>query len=209
VINPDRQPRDIVTIGASAGGIEALKVIFGKLPRDLPAAIAVVIHRPAYYATVLVRILDRLALLPVVEPADDTPVEHGRIYLAPRDHHMVFEGGRIRLDRGPHQHRTRPAVDPLFLSAAEAFGPRVVGVLLSGGGADGVRGLIGIKAAGGMSLVQDPEEARSPSMPASAIAEDDVDAVLRLDQIAAALTTLTAGGALEVEVPVGSQAGNA
>jgi two-component system, chemotaxis family, protein-glutamate methylesterase/glutaminase len=192
-----RRPHDIVTIGASAGGVEALIALFEKLPSDLPATIAVVIHRPAYHASILAEVLDRRASLRVTEPTDGEPVQPTRIYLAPRDHHLVFEDSQFRLNRGPHQHRTRPAVDPLFLSAARIFGPRVIGVLLSGGGADGVLGLIGIKSAGGISLVQDPKEARNPSMPETAIADDNVDAVLPLAQIAAALISLTAGGGLE------------
>jgi two-component system, chemotaxis family, protein-glutamate methylesterase/glutaminase len=197
LINAARKPRDIVTIGASAGGIEALLALLEKLPATLPATIAAVIHRPPMYESQLARLLDRRSTLTVLEPTDSEPVEAGKVYLAPRDHHMVFAESVIRLHRGPQQHRFRPAVDPLFLSAAEVYGPRVVGILLSGGGADGVRGLIGIKARGGLSLVQDPREARNPTMPKSAIADDDVDAVLRLDQIGEALVLLTAGSAIE------------
>jgi two-component system chemotaxis response regulator CheB len=197
LINKARTPRDIVTIGASAGGIEALIGLLEKLPATLPAAIAVVIHRPPMYQSQLARILDRRSALTVLEPADGDRVEPGNVYLAPRDHHLVFAENVIRLNRGPQQHRFRPAVDPLFMSAAEVYGPRVVGILLSGGGADGVRGLIAIKARGGLSLVQDPSEARNPTMPASAIADDDVDAVLRLEQIGDALLVLTTGGGIE------------
>jgi two-component system chemotaxis response regulator CheB len=197
LINKARTPRDIVTIGASAGGIEALIGLLEKLPATLPAAIAVVIHRPPMYQSQLARILDRRSALTVLEPADGDRVEPGNVYLAPRDHHLVFAEDVIRLNRGPQQHRFRPAVDPLFMSAAEVYGPRVVGILLSGGGADGVRGLIAIKARGGLSLVQDPSEARNPTMPASAIADDDVDAVLRLEQIGDALLVLTTGGGIE------------
>lgn len=192
-----RVNRDIVTIGASAGGIEAMIELLETLPASLPAAIAVVTHRPPMYESQLARILDRRSALKVAEPTDREPVQPGRVYLAPRDSHMTFGDGVLRLDRGPQQHRFRPAVDPLFTSAAEAYGSRVVGILLSGGGADGVRGLIAIKARGGLSLVQDPREARAPSMPASAIADDDVDAVLRFEQIGEALVVLTTGGALE------------
>jgi two-component system chemotaxis response regulator CheB len=197
VINAGRLNRDVVTIGGSAGSIEALLRIFEKLPANLAAAVTVVVHRPPFFQSQLAQIFNRRASLPVAEPEDGESLERGRVYLAPRDRHMVMEDGHIRLNREPQQHRFRPAVDALFLSAARAYGPRVIGVLLSGGGTDGVRGLIAIKAAGGISMVQDPQEARNPSMPAMAIAEDDVDAVLRLDEIAAALGTLTAGGTLE------------
>jgi two-component system chemotaxis response regulator CheB len=195
LINADGQPRDVITIGGSAGAIEALLSLFGKLPASVPAAIFVVVHRPPLFESQLVHILGRRTKMPVREPEDGQPVQPGRVYLAPRDYHMVFEDGVVRLNRGPQFHRFRPAVDPLFLSAAEVYGPRVVGVLLSGGGADGVRGLIAIKARGGVSIVQDPREARNPTMPSSAIADDDVDAVLRLDQMADALASLATGGA--------------
>jgi two-component system chemotaxis response regulator CheB len=122
--------------------------------------------------------------------------ESGRVYVAPRDHHLVVEDGVVRTDRGPKQHRTRPAIDPLFRSAAREYGPRVIGVLLSGFGADGVDGLIAIKAAGGLSIVQDPLDARHGWMPRNAIAGDDVDYVLLLASIPDALVTLVAGGAV-------------
>jgi two-component system chemotaxis response regulator CheB len=199
VIKAEGLARDVVTIGGSAGSIEGLIRLFAKLPPDFPAAIAVVVHRSPFFESQLDRVFGRHSSLPVAEPRDGDPLEHGRIYLAPRDHHMVVEAGRFRLKRGPHQHRFRPAVDALFLSAARDCGPRVIGLLLSGGGADGVRGLIAIKAAGGISLVQDPGEARCPSMPLHAIAEDDVDAVLHLDRIPEALVTLAEGGALECD----------
>ncbi len=201
MINGDRRPRDVVVIGGSAGAIEALVALLGKLPPDLPAAIGVVVHRPAAYVSRLAEVLDRHSTLRVAEPEDGAPLERGRVYLAPRDHHMVLADGRIALDRGPQQHRFRPAVDPLFLSAARTHGPRVVGVLLSGGGADGVRGLVAIKAARGISLVQDPREARNPTMPVNAIAEDDVDAVLPLAEVADALAVLTTGGAFAPALP--------
>ena len=115
------------------------------------------------------------------------------MYLAPRDVHMLIERRHIRLVRGPKEHFTRPAADPLFRSAATAFGPRVVGVVLTGGGHDGASGLIAIKAAGGLSIAQDPSEARAESMPRSAIVEDDVDAVLPLAAIAERIAALVNG----------------
>ena len=195
--------RDVVTIGASAGGVEALIRLFEKLPVSLPASVAVVLHRSPKHESLLVDVLGRRAALPVVEPRDGQPIEHGHIYLAPRDHHLLMERSGFRLDAGPKQHRTRPAVNPLFESAAHTFGPRVVGVLLSGGGDDGVRGLIAISAAGGVSLAQDPAEARNPSMPARAISQDDVDAVLPLVGIAEALVSLSTFGTLpgQIEEP--------
>src|SRR5262245_49787242 len=179
--------RDIVTVGASAGGVEALIGLFEKLPANLPAALAVVIHRHPRHESQLADVLSRHSLLPVVEPVDGERIQHGYIYLGPRDYHLLIDGMALRLDAGPKQHRTRPAVDPLFESAAQTFGPRVVGVLLSGGGDDGVKGLIAISKAGGMSLAQDPAEAAHPSMPSQAICKDDVDAVLPLAELANAL----------------------
>jgi two-component system chemotaxis response regulator CheB len=166
VINAARSRRDVIVIGASAGGVAALSALFAKLPRDLPAAIGVVIHRSPLVESHLPRVLGRWSALPVLEPGEGEVFAPGRIYAAPRDHHMVLDDSRLRLSRGPKEHRTRPAVDPLFRSAARAFGPRVVGVVLSGSGSDGVGGMIAIKGAGGLTLVQDPREA--PTSPCHA-----------------------------------------
>jgi two-component system, chemotaxis family, protein-glutamate methylesterase/glutaminase len=189
--------RDMVVIGTSAGGVEALIGLFGKLPTHLPAAVAVVIHRNPRRPSQLAEVLDRHATLPVSEPGDGEAIQFGHIYLGRQDYHLLIEGTRFRLDAGPKQHRTRPAIDPLFESAAQAFGPRVVGVLLSGGGSDGVSGLIAISRAGGKSLAQDPTEAKNPSMPTRAICEDDVDAVLPLEKLADAITALATEGTIE------------
>ena len=197
IINAERRPRDVVTIGASAGGVQALMQLLAKLPADLPAFVGIVLHRSPYHETRLPLVLGRQATIHVAEPDDGEPVQHGHVYVAPRDQHMVFVDGRVRLNHGPKEHRTRPAVDPLFRSAAEAYGPRVAGVLLSGFGSDGVLGLIHIKAVGGISLVQDPAEAAHPVMPMRAIVEDDVDAVLTLDGLADAIVALAQGRALQ------------
>jgi two-component system chemotaxis response regulator CheB len=198
VINEERLPRDVVVIGASAGGVEALIRLFAELPGDFPAAVAVVIHRSPYFAGKLGHVLGRRSALPVVEPEDGALVKPGSIYLAPRDQHVLLEAGAFRLNRGPRQHHTRPAIDPLFVSAARTYGKRVVGVILSGGGDDGVVGAIAINVVGGLVLVQDPDEARVGHMPRTAIARDHVDAVLPLAGIAAGLTSLAAGEPVEV-----------
>src|SRR5207237_1133332 len=151
---------------------EVLLDLLGHLPRDLPAAVAVVLHRAAVHESRLAAVFGRRSRLPVVEPEHGAPVEHGRVYLAPRDHHLLVDGQVFLLDHGPKQHYTRPALDPLFRSAAASFGPRAVGVILSGSGGDGVAGLIAIKQARGISLVQDPEEATYPWMPRSALLYD-------------------------------------
>jgi two-component system chemotaxis response regulator CheB len=197
VINEERLARDVVVVGASAGGVTALIRLLERLPGDLPVAVCIVLHRSPFYETQLPFVLGRRSRLTVIEPADGMPLRQGWAYVAPRDQHMVVQDGVVRLDRGPKQHRTRPAIDPLFRSAAVAYGPRVVGVLLSGMGSDGVSGLIGIKQSGGVSLVQAPTEAEFPTMPSRAIKEDNVDAAVSVDAIADAIAIMAAGGVVE------------
>src|SRR5687767_12767781 len=146
MINSNEFRRDVFVIGGAAGGIEALLALFLALPCELPAAIGVVVHRSPHFESNLARLLQRCSGLLILEPNHGEKITHNRVYVAPRDQHMVFEEGEARVHRGPKQHFTRPAVDPLFISAAEACGPRVVGILLSGGGDDGTSGLIAIKA---------------------------------------------------------------
>jgi len=198
MINGAEIVRDLFAFGGSAGGLEALLEVLQRLPREFPATIGVVLHRSASSESHLAEILARHVPLPVSEPSDGEWVKPGHIYLAPRDLHMTIEDERWRLGRGPKVHRMRPAVDPLLISAASARGSRAVGVLLSGGGVDGVEGLIAITGKGGLSIAQQPEQARQPSMPVSAIRADDVDAVLRLQEIAAILPMLAAGRPVEV-----------
>jgi len=191
-------PRDIVAIGASAGGVAALRKVFSHLEPGFPGTIFVVLHRSPYHADGLAAVLGRSGKTPVREATDDEPIDSGLIYLAPRDQHLLVHDGGFRVVRGPKEHFTRPAAGPLFRSAAAAYGPRVAGILLTGGGRDGLNGLIAIKEAGGLSVVQDPGEAETPAMPRNAIAYDDVDAVLSLDEIAHAIPALMKGQ------PVGS-----
>jgi len=198
MINDAGIVRDLFVFGGSAGGLEALLEVLSRLPREFPATIGVALHRSASLESQLVEIVGRHVPLPVSEPSDGESLKPGHIYLAPRDFHMTVEDERWRLDRGPKVHRMRPAVDPLLTSAATARGERAVGVLLSGGGVDGVEGLIAITGKGGLSIAQAPEQARQPSMPVSAIRADDVDAVLRLQEIAAILPLLAAGRGVEL-----------
>ena len=142
--------------------------IFARLPKDLPAAVAVVLHRHPLYNVHLAKVLGRRAALPLVEVLEEGPLAPGTIYIAPSDAHLLLTKDGMKIDRGAKEHFTRPAVDPLFRSAAEAYGPRVMGVLLTGGGDDGVRGLINIKAAAGISIIQNPDEAKASSMPMNA-----------------------------------------
>ena len=191
---------DIIVIGASAGGVETLIELLAGLPGDLPAAVGIVLHRSPFFESKLPQVLGRRSDLRVIEAADGQRFDASCAYVAPRDVHTVLEGDRIVLNRGPKEHRTRPAIDPLFRTAARHYGPRVVGVLLSGRGADGVSGLIAIKAAGGMSIAQDPAEAEHPTMPSTAIVKDDVDAVLPVAEIAEALVALAYGPSSETGV---------
>jgi len=196
-VNADRFPRDFIAVGASAGGVEALRTLFSLLPDRFPAVMAVVLHRsPSFSTGNLLRVLAARTPHTILEPENDERMEPARIYVAPRDRHLVVDDGRFCLNRNPKQHFTRPAIDPLFQSAAQNYGRRVVGLVLSGSGEDGVDGLIAIKAAGGISIAQDPSEAGSPRMPRSAILFDHVDVVLPVAAIPEALMALARGKAI-------------
>jgi two-component system chemotaxis response regulator CheB len=182
---------DIVVIGASAGGVEALGTIVASLPADLPAAAFVVLHIPASGTSVLPAILERRGDLPAVHAADEDRIEQGRIYIAPPDHHLLVRRNTMHVSRGPKENGYRPAIDTLFRSAAQTFGPRVVGVVLSGVLDDGTAGLALIKAHGGRTLVQDPADALYPMMPASAIEFVVPDAVLPSSELGAAIVEAT------------------
>src|SRR4051794_4518299 len=136
---------DIVVIGASAGGIEALRALVANLPADLHAAVFVVVHMGANSPSQLAEILDRAGPLPASQANDGDAIQMGHIYVAPPDYHLLLEPGCMRLSHGPKENRTRPAVDPLFRSAAAAYGPRVIGVVLSGALDDGTVGMQAIK----------------------------------------------------------------
>lgn len=192
-INADRVVRDVIVIGASAGGIRAVIDVLARLSADLPAFIGVVIHRGAVSADNWSQVIGMKTSLRVVEPADGDALERGVVYVAPADCHMRFERDRVRLDGDAKKHFTRPAVDPLFSSAALAYGPRVVAVVLTGGGHDGMLGLLDVSTAGGLALVQKPSEAADASMPTYAIAHDHVLAALGVDEIGDALAQLARG----------------
>ena len=169
--------RDLIVIGGSSGALQALHEILHRLPAELPASIFVVIHTSPGNPGILPQILQRTCELEVTTPTDGDPIEHGRVYVAPPDRHVGFADGRIRVDAGPRVNGFRPAVDPLFATAAQEHGARVVAVVLSGGLDDGTLGAMRIKDKGGLVLVQDPELALVPSMPESAIENVAVDRV--------------------------------
>lgn len=170
--------RDIIVVGASAGGIEALQRLCGALPADLDASVFIVQHLSPSARSMLPPLLARVAALPVTSPEDGEAIERGRIYVAAPDHHMLLRAGTILMRRGPRENRTRPALNALFRSAAIHYGGRVIGAVLTGLLDDGTDGLIAIKAAGGCSIAQDPKDAEWPSMPRNAIKRDHVDHIV-------------------------------
>lgn len=182
--------RDIIVIGASAGGVNALCEVIEYLPPDLPAAVFVVLHLAPHGRSALPSILGRSGCLPASHPSPGEPIEPGRVYIAPPDHHLAIDGDRIILSRNASENGHRPAIDVLFRTAARAYGPRVVGVVLTGNLDDGTAGLAAVKRCGGAAVVQDPDEADYPSMPESAIANVDVDHVLPLGDIGPMLDRL-------------------
>lgn len=182
---------DVIVVGASAGGVEALITLVSTLPADLPAAIFLVLHIPAQSPSLLPDILNRAGPLHSLHPADGEAIHSGHIYVAPPDHHLLVEEGVVRVMRGPKENRHRPAIDPLFRSAARTYGTRVVGVVLTGSMDDGTAGLLAIKRRGGVAVVQDPQDALFASMPQSAIAHVEIDHVVPLSSIGPLLVKLS------------------
>ncbi|MET3109553.1 chemotaxis response regulator CheB [Oxalobacteraceae bacterium GrIS 2.11] len=176
--------RDIVVIGASTGGVEALKALIAELPVTLPDAIFIVLHRASHIPDMLISVLERAGSLPVSCPKDGDPIVSGHIYLASPGKHLIVEKDRIQLLNGSKENLHCPAIDVLFRSAAAAFGPRVIGIVLSGYLNDGTAGLRAVKDHGGIALVQSPEEAQVKSMPMNAIQNVFVDQVLPVAEIA-------------------------
>jgi two-component system, chemotaxis family, protein-glutamate methylesterase/glutaminase len=181
---------DIIVVGASAGGVEALVTLVRALPPHLPAALFVVLHLSGRCPSRLPHILSRSGQLEALHPTDGAPIAHGSIDVAPPNRHLLVECGQVRVVDSPKQNHHRPAIDPLFRSAALAYGSRVVGVILSGALYDGTVGLLCVKQGGGVAIVQDPEEAPFPEMPRSALAQVEVDYTLPLSRIAPMLIRL-------------------
>jgi two-component system chemotaxis response regulator CheB len=182
----------LVTIGASAGGIEALRELVGALPIAFPSPIAIVLHSSPHSPGLLHDILSRSGRLPAINPRSGERLRGGRIYVAPPDVHLLIEPGRVRLTKGPRENRFRPAIDPLFRSAAQVYGPAAIGVILTGNLDDGTAGLWAIKRLGGTAVVQDPDDALFPSMPEHALRAVAVDHRVPLREIAPLLVQLTA-----------------
>jgi two-component system chemotaxis response regulator CheB len=196
---------DIIVIGASAGGVEAVSRVVADLPRDLAAAVFVVVHIPPDATSVLPGILSRRGPLPAAHARDGEAIEPGRIYVAAPDRHLLIKPGRVLCTRGPRENATRPSVDPLFRTAAQAYGARVLAVVLSGTLDDGTVGLAAVKRRGGVALVQDPADATYPGMPASAVQNVAVDAVLPLDGMAAEIVRWVGREVSGSEPPTESQ----
>ncbi|HZK81896.1 MAG TPA: chemotaxis protein CheB [Humisphaera sp.] len=186
-----------VVIGASAGGVEALKEVVAGLPADFAAPVFVVLHIPPFVASSLPQILSRSGPLPAIHPEDGAKIEAGHIYVAPPDHHLLIDKGFVVVKKGPRENRFRPSIDALFRSAAYIYGPNAIGVVLSGALDDGTSGLWSIKRLGGIAIVQEPNQARFESMPRSALEHVEVDYNLPSTQIGQLLGTLVKERAMQ------------
>lgn len=183
--------KDIIVVGASAGGLDALKRLVDGLAADLEASVFIVLHLEPSARSELARILQKNCALPVCQAEDGDPIRAGRIFVARPDYHLVLDDQVVRLTRGPRENRFRPAIDVLFRSAAYIYGGRVIGAVLSGALDDGSAGLWSIKNRGGTSVVQDPEEAEFSSMPENALAQVETDYVISVNKMAELFGRLT------------------
>lgn len=189
-MNQIRSPM-LVVVGASAGGMAALKILVAQFQKDFPAPVFIVNHMSAdNNGEALVKVLDDAGSLTCVHAHDDQKFTSGHIYLAPPDQHMLVVKGKILVTKGARENRSRPAIDPLFRSAAVAYGNRVIGIILTGYLDDGTSGMMAIKRCGGVCIAQDPEEAAYPDMPQSVIANVGADYCLPIAQMGALLSDL-------------------
>lgn len=186
-----------VVMGVSSGGVHALGSLLGALPADFPLPILIVQHMGADVGDSLAKLLDAHSPLHVKEADEQDAARPGHVYLAPANYHLLVEqDGRLSLSADAPVSYARPSVDVLFESAADAYGPALIGVVLTGANFDGARGLARIKQCGGLAIVQDPLDAEAPQMPQAALAATKVDRVLPLAGIADALSSLASGGTL-------------
>jgi two-component system chemotaxis response regulator CheB len=193
------KPQKIVVIGASAGGIEALQTILGGLDQQMSAAVLIVLHIHAAGGQYLAQIFQRSCALPVRDAVDGDELRSGEVYLAPADYHLTVEDGHVRVLQGPRENRTRPAIDPLFRTAARYYGPNVIGVILTGMLDDGALGLMMVDSLGGKTIVHDPATATFSSMPKAALEQVPQATVLPLEKIAAEIMRLSSVPASRVK----------
>ena len=210
--------KDIIVIGGSAGSHGVLRQIVSDLPADLSASLFIATHVPSRHVGYLAEVLSTISRMPVAQAIDGQPIERGRVYVAAPDHHLLLMDGIIRLGNGPRENITRPSIDPLFRSAALSYGPRTVGVILSGLLNDGASGLAAIKACGGTAVVQHPLDAEADQMPLAAleaVAADEVAPASQLGRVLTQITRQDAGGemdcprglTLEIQIAGGSRLG--
>src|SRR5262249_53516132 len=198
--------RDVLVIGASAGGVEALIFLARNLPHDLPAAVLVTLHLPPQGGSVLDELLSRAGPLPAVFSAEHDPLRQGVIYNTSSDRHLILEGDFFTLGHGPRENNSRPAIDPMMRSAALCCGSRAVGVVLTGTLSDGASGLWAIDQCGGITVVQDPDDADFPDMPTNALNRVRPDHVVKLSEMPGLLKSLVvqpAGEPMPVPPSVG------
>ena len=182
---------DAVAIGASAGGVEALSVLLPALPASSRLPVLIVLHQPRDRPSLLVEIFGPKCAVPVREAEDKEPVQPGTIYFAPPDYHMLVDAGPcLALSSDEQVNYSRPSIDVLFESAADVYGERLLGILLTGANEDGAAGVACIRCAGGVTIVEQPDTAQAPSMPASALKRTPVDGILSLPEIAEVLRGL-------------------
>ncbi len=183
--------RDIIVIGGSTGSLQVLQTILRAFPRDFQAAVFIALHTTQDSLGLIPNILNHYTKLPVMYAVHDAPILPSRIYIAPAgQRHMLLDRGKVRLEPGPRENLARPSIDALFRSASYAYRSQVIGVVVSGNLDDGSAGLLAIKNRGGIAIVQDPEEAHAPSMPASAMESTGVDFVLPTERIGPTLVEL-------------------
>lgn len=193
---------NIVVVGASAGGVEALQQLFSQFSPNLQASFFVVLHIPPESPSVLAELIDKAGPLKAKVPENEESIQPGHVYVAPPDFHLLVKSGYMRLHRGPKENRHRPAIDPLFRSAAIAYRAQTIGIVLTGYLDDGTSGLLAIKRCGGIAMVQDPVDAAYPDMPKNAIAQVEVDYQLPLRNMGGVIAQIVEQPAASVdEVP--------